>query len=202
MYTCFLYGCWEWFSKFCYTVDMDYISIIDKYFQNNERGRAIYLIHVTLVTKKALQLARKQGLSDESLTFIEEAGMLHDIGCCMVDMPAMGFETGLPYLKHMTEGHRILEEEGLPKHARVASTHTGVGITAQEIRERGLPLDERDYIPETIEERIISYADLFFSKNPEKLFYEKTPEEVRSMLANLSDEQVAIFNKWHKEFTK
>lgn len=180
---------------------VDYFSLIDKYYCDNEHGRAIYLVHVTLVTKKALRLAREIGLSEESLVFIEEAGMLHDIGCCMVDMPAMGFETGLPYLKHMTEGHRILEEEGLPKHARVASTHTGVGITAKEIQERGLPLEEKDYIPETVEERIISYADLFFSKNPEKLFYEKTPDEVRGMLANLSEEQVSIFNQWHDEFT-
>jgi len=179
---------------------MNYVEIISKYFGDNDTAYSMYIIHVALVTKKALNIATKIGLSEESLKFIEEAGMLHDIGCCKVNFPEFKISGDLPYLCHMTEGHRILEDEGLTRHARVASTHTGVGIYADEVRNRNLPLEEKDYIPETIEERIISYADLFFSKNPSHLFEEKTPDEIRKSLEKFGVRHINIFNKWHEEF--
>jgi uncharacterized protein len=178
---------------------VNYSSIINKYFGDNELGRVMYTIHVTLVTKKALEIAKKNGPNERSLRFIEEAGMLHDIGCCRVNMPVFNIKSDLPYLCHMTEGQKILEDEGLEKHARVASTHTGVGIYADQIKEQGLPLEEKDYIPETIEERIISYADLFFSKDPDSLFKESTPKEVRKSLEKFGDRYPKIFDEWHKE---
>ena len=179
---------------------MNYLGIISKYFRDNDVAYSMYIIHVTLVTKKALAIAKRIDLKEESLKFIEEAGMLHDIGCCKVNFPEFKINGDLPYLCHMTEGHKILEEEGLPKHARVASTHTGVGIYANEIKERNLPLEEKDYIPESIEEKIISYADLFFSKNPDSLFTEKTPGQIRKSLEKFGDKHVNIFNNWHEEF--
>jgi uncharacterized protein len=181
---------------------MNYLEIIGKYFGDNDAAYGMYIIHVTLVTKKALSIAVRIGLGEESLKFIEEAGMLHDIGCCKVDFPEFKISGDLPYLCHMTEGHKILENEGLPRHARVASTHTGVGIYADEVREQNLPLEEKDYIPETIEERIISYADLFFSKNPDRLFKESAPDEVRKLLEKFGPKHIDIFNKWHEEFEK
>lgn len=178
----------------------DYISLIHKYFGDNKVAYGMYIVHVTLVTKKAIEIAERLDLSKESLRFIEEAGMLHDIGCCKVDFPEFNINGDLPYLCHITEGKKILEKEGLPKHARVASTHTGVGIYADEIRRKKLPIEERDYLPETIEERIISYADLFFSKDPDSLFAEKTSEQVRKSLEKFGEHQPNIFTAWNSEF--
>src|SRR5205085_4689241 len=104
------------------------------------------------------------------------------------------------YICHATEGQKILDDEGFPKHARVAAVHTGVGIYADEIKKRNFPIPEKDYIPETIEEKIVTYADLFFSKNPESLFEEKTPERIRKSLEKFEERHTAIFDKWYKEF--
>ena len=183
---------------------MDYRSIIEKYFKNNEKAQTIYLTHVTLVTQKSLEIAMSLNLGDESIKFIEEAGMLHDIGCCKVDFKEMNCYGNLPYICHMTEGHKILENEGFPKHARVASTHTGVGIWKEDIEAENLPLEMRDYFAESIEEKIISYADLFFSKNVDRLFEIKTPKQIVEMLKkhNLSEKKIERFKDWHRDFSK
>ena len=177
----------------------DYLKIIDKYFADNQRGKEIYMIHVTLVTNKALEIGRKLGLSDESLRFIEEAAMLHDIGCCQVNMPAMNVKSEKPYLCHIIEGQKILEAEGMPKHARVAVTHTGVGIFTDEVRDKNLPIEEKDYLPETIEEKIICYADLFYSKNPDSLFVPNSDKKIRGYFEGMP-RHLKILDEWIEMF--
>jgi uncharacterized protein len=53
----------------------------------------------------------------------------------------------------------------MEKFARICERHTGSGLTAEEIVSGGLPLPERDFLPETLEEKIICLADKFF-QNP------------------------------------
>ena len=45
-----------------------------------------------------------------------------------------------------------------------AKRHTGAGLTKKEIIEQELPLPQQDFLPETTEEKLICYADKFFSK--------------------------------------
>ncbi|PIR59396.1 MAG: phosphohydrolase [Candidatus Pacebacteria bacterium CG10_big_fil_rev_8_21_14_0_10_56_10] len=159
-----------------------------------------YLPHVVMVTAEALAVARRLGLDENQLQFIEEAGMLHDIGVVAVLGDQPGLSWRLPYICHGHEGRKILEAEGLPRHALVAERHTGVGITAEQIRQRRLPLPERDLVPDSIEEKIISYADLFFSKSPAKLWRRETVDEIRDELAEFGADQVKVFEDWHKQF--
>jgi uncharacterized protein len=53
--------------------------------------------------------------------------------------------------------------------------------------------------PETWEEKIICYADKFFSKT--KLDREKTYEEARQSLLKFGEEGVKKFEEWHKRFS-
>ena len=59
----------------------------------------------------------------------------------------------------------MLRNEGLPKHALVAERHTGTGITIEQIEREELPIPERNYCPQSLEEKIICYADKFYSKS-------------------------------------
>jgi uncharacterized protein len=93
-----------------------------------------------------------------------------------------------------------MREEGYPKHARVCERHTGTGITAEMIKENNLPLPVMDYTPETIEEKMICYADKFFSKT--KLDKEKTVDKARQSLAKYGEETVRRFDEWHELFDK
>jgi len=178
-----------------------YFRIIHKYIPPDSPTYAIYLVHCSMVTNKALTIAKKLRLPEKSQSFIEEAAMLHDIGIIRTNTPDIYCYGDLPYLCHLSEGRKILEAEGLPRHALVAETHVGVGLTKEQIQVQNLPLPQRDMKPTTIEEEIISFADLFYSKNPEKLWREKSLKKVRENIAKLGAEQSAILEGWIKRFT-
>lgn len=73
--------------------------------------------------------------------------MLHDIGRS-VDHSIM----------HAYEGYRILISLGLPEDlAETARKHTGAGLDQTDVEEFGLP--PGDYIPATIEEKIVAHSD-------------------------------------------
>lgn len=178
-----------------------YFRIIHKYIPPDSPTYPIYLIHCQLVANKALTIAKQLRLSVKRQTFIEEAAMLHDIGIIRTNTPDLFCYGDLPYLCHLSEGRKILEAEGLPRHALVAETHVGVGLTKEQIQEQNLPLPYRDMKPTTVEEEIISFADLFYSKNPEKLWREKALKKVRENVAKRGKDQLAILDEWIKRFT-
>ncbi len=179
---------------------VDYFSIIQKYISVDTLAYRLYIPHVVQVTARALKIAQRLGLSGDQQQFIESAGMLHDIGICKVHDPYLGCEGELPYLAHMTAGRDILIAEGLPQHARIAANHTGTGITKEIIQKQGLPLPEEDFVPETVEEEIISYADLFYTKVPEGLWVERTVEEVRKGRERFGIDDVKKFDEWVRRF--
>jgi uncharacterized protein len=181
---------------------INYFKIINKYYDFNSPVYREYVVHTTLVANKALQIGKKLGLDKKSLEFIEEASMLHDIGICKTDYLEINCDGSLPYIQHGIAGSKILITEGLPKHANVAMTHTGVGIFKSEIEENNLPLPARDYVPESLEEKIISYADLFYSKFEETLWQEKSLDEVRKAVSKYGDDKLEILENWIKLFEK
>ena len=107
--------------------------------------------HIEKVAKKALEIGRrleKKGF-DVDIELLGVAGYLHDIG------RSVTYGVG-----HAVEGGRILKELGFSESViRLVENHVGAGITAEEARKLGLPV--KDYIPETLEEKILAYADKF-----------------------------------------
>ena len=180
---------------------VDYFKIIQNHIPVYSLAYRIYVPHVTLVTAKAIKIAKKLKLKPEQIRFIEEAGMLHDIGIIKVKSIKIGCLGELPYIQHIVEGRKILEAEGLPLHAKIAENHIGVGgLTKDEIIKNKLLLPQRDMLCETIEEKIISYADLFYSKNPKRIFMEKSIKVVKAKVKGLGDRQQKLFDKWYKQF--
>jgi uncharacterized protein len=161
---------------------------------------AIYVPHVTLVTNLALRLARKHGFTQEEQLFLEEAGLLHDIGITLVNDPELGCFGDAAYIEHGVLGAKILRSHGLEKHALVAERHTGVGLTKQDIISQSLPLPHQDYVPLSRTEVLLCYADLFFSKTPHKLWEMKTPPQVRASLERFGPEKVRVFDQWSAEY--
>jgi uncharacterized protein len=179
----------------------DYYSLIAKYFPPDSPAFSIYLPHVILVTNRALVIARRLSLSQESIQFIEDAGLLHDIGICRVNDPEIGCHGELPYVCHGVEGRKILESEGIPTDiALVAERHTGVGISRDDIRDQNLPLPDRDLVPLTVEEKIIAYADKFYSKDPGRLWEEKTVDQARNSILKFGEAKARVFDDWHQRF--
>lgn len=92
----------------------------------------------------------------------------------------------------------MLRSEGFPRHARVCERHTGAGLTKEQIVSQNLPLPHEDFLPETLEEQVICYADKFYSKtHPEQ---EKSYERAEASLAKFGEEGLNRFREWKKLF--
>jgi len=181
---------------------IEYFKIIHKYIRPDSLTYSLYIPHVSLVTVKSIRIAEMLCLSNDKLRFIEEAAMLHDIGIIKVNDEELGCNGKLNYLCHGTEGRKILEAEKLMKHAEVAENHTGVGIFKDEIENNKLPLPKKDIVAVTLEEEIISYADLFFSKNPQKIWHERSIEEARASIEKFGKRHIKRFKEWVERFER
>ena len=173
---------------------MDATALMEKYFTCHG-ALEIVLQHSRLVADKALAVARALDVPVD-LPFVEEAALIHDIGVSRVNAPKMFCFGEMPYICHGIAGREILEAEGLPRHAMVCERHIGVGLTAADICRQELPLPARDMVPLCLEEEIICFADLFYSKNPDSLAVAKSPQEIRASLKKFGDEKVIIFDNW------
>jgi uncharacterized protein len=116
----------------------------------------IVLGHSKAVQKLALEIAakiNKAGKSTADVQFIRVAAILHDIG-------RFEHPPGKQAILHGIAGAKILKKSRLPlKYRRVCTNHLGAGITKADIKKQKLPLPLNDYMPRTIEEKIICYAD-------------------------------------------
>ncbi len=199
---------------------IDYQGIIDYYYPEAKvpELRHILLKHSEAVARKAVEIVDAHPDFGADRDFVFAAAMLHDIGIIRCDAPGIFCYGSEPYLKHGVIGATMLtqaplqlspsegekgllttksntnspsrgemsqsDREGVGALARVCARHTGTGLPGLE--------------PETWEEKIICYADKFFSKT--KLDREKTYEEARQSLMKFGEEGVRKFEEWHRLF--
>jgi uncharacterized protein len=101
------------------------------------------------VSQLAVEMAedcRHRGY-EVNVELVEIGALLHDIGRARTHS-----------VHHAVAGAEIAKQLGLPEHViRIIKRHVGGGITQKEARKLGWPKDI--YTPETIEEKIVSYAD-------------------------------------------
>jgi len=100
--------------------------------------------HCIAVSDLAVRIAKRCGADVE---LVEAGSLLHDLG-----------RSKSHGLDHAVIGVKIAKEKKLPESVvRIIERHIGGGIAKAEARRLGLP--ERDYIPKTLEEKIVSQAD-------------------------------------------
>jgi len=111
--------------------------------------------HIEKVTEKALEIGKKlkkKGYKVD-LNLLETGSYLHDIG------RSVTFGVG-----HAVESGRIARELGFSEPViRLVERHVGAGITTEEAEKLGLP--RRNFLPQTIEEKILTYADKFLESS-------------------------------------
>jgi len=105
--------------------------------------------HSLKVAEKALEIAEKIDKKDIDKDLIEIGGILHDIG-----------RSKTHDFKHGIIGANILIERGFSKRlSRICETHILGGLDKEDAKKIGLP--ERDYLPLTLEEKIVCLADKY-----------------------------------------
>lgn len=175
-------------------------DIINKYYPEDNELKRLLIRHSTDVKNMAIGIVDCHPELKADSMLVCNGAMLHDIGIFMTDAPGIHCLGSDPYIRHGIDGAEIVRrEETLPSDlreaiARICERHTGTGITQKQIEEQGLPLPMGDYQPETIEEKIVCYADKFFSKShPERT---KTLDQAIHSLEKFGSEGVEKFKTW------
>ena len=125
---------------------------------------------VAMAAKIVTDEFRLRGLAVDEPAVIAGA-LLHDVGRSRVQT-----------VRHGVEGAEILEREGVDaKVVEIVRRHVGAGISPEEAKALGLP--DYDYIPRTLEERIVCFADKMVDADSVRPF----GEEVRRFTAKSHD---------------
>ena len=180
--------------------EFDPMAVFSHFYPLDTPLRRLLLKHSLQVREKALTILESS--TGRSLqineTIVSAGALLHDIGIGQCDAPGILCRGKEPYLAHGPAGAAMLrqyaKETGLDLeiYARICERHTGTGITAEEIRLQHLPLPEQDFLPETLEEKLVCLADKFFSKSGE--MREKSPERVRQSLEKFGNGPIRRFD--------
>jgi uncharacterized protein len=178
---------------------IDVKGIIDYYYPEENELKNIYMVHAVKVAELALEMARRHPELNIDMQFVEEAAMLHDLGIFLTDAPRIYCYGSEPYLCHGYLGAELLRARGYERHARVCERHTGTGLTKEQVVANGWKLPVKDFVPETLEEQLICFADKFYSKTK---FLEKRRsfEQVVESMAKISPESVEKVRKWAEMF--
>ena len=109
------------------------------------------IIHCCTVEAVAKEMISRIGGADRDLVLA--GALLHDIGRSVNHS-----------IMHAYIGSQIASERGLPQElVDIIRKHTGAGLDPEDVDEMGLPAG--DYIPRTLEEKIVAHADNLVSDN-------------------------------------
>lgn len=110
------------------------------------------IVHCKAVRRVAVRIAKK---AHANIELVEAGALLHDIG-----------RSKTQGIMHGVEGAKIARQVGLPECiANIIERHLGAGIPKDEAIALGLP--PKDYMPITLEEKIIAHADNLIENNHE-----------------------------------
>lgn len=129
-----------------------------------------------MVSEKSVEIARKimkKGYNI-NLTLCQVGGLLHDIGRSKTNT-----------IFHGVEGAKILEKH--PELAKIAKRHIGGGITSDEAEVLGLPVE--DYSPQTLEEKVVCYADKLVQGEK---FTEDADDEIKKLEKKLGKNHASV----------
>lgn len=144
------------------------------------------VLHCLTVERTALSIANRILANGHKIDIrlVSLGALLHDIGRARTHS-----------IKHGVEGGKILRSMGLSDSVGFAERHIGAGIPASEAKELGLPA--RDFIPKTLEEKVVAYADKLVMENS-RTSYKRSLKWFKS---DLGKDHPAIerFEKLHRE---
>ncbi len=139
--------------------------------------------HCKAVRKVAVRIAKKAHVN---IQLVEAGALLHDIG-----------RSKTQGIMHGVEGARMATELGLPQSiVNIIERHLGAGIPKEEAATLGLPV--KDYLPLTLEEKIVAHADNLVDNDREH----PIEKEVEKALQNGHTQHAKRLMKLHQELSQ
>ena len=113
------------------------------------------LEHGQIIARTAEAIARRIAANGHpvNVALVRQAALVHDIGWALLER-----DRDNP-LTHGWVGAQALRQRGFDDIADIVECHIMAGISAQEIAENAVPLPPRDFLPDTLEAKIVCYAD-------------------------------------------
>ena len=176
------------------------LALIRKYYPQDGQVFNYLYEHSTAVAELAVKIAANRPELKANVKFVHSSALVHDIGIFMTYSPKIGCLGEYPYIAHGYLGRELLVKEGFHEHALVCERHVGVGISRNDIITKGFPLPHRDMIPISVEEQIVCYADLFYSKKPGFISIPKDPEKILKKLAKWGPDKPVVFEEFVEKF--
>lgn len=190
---------------------IDAMAILRHFYPDDTPLRRLLLTHSRQVADRALLIAERHPELHLDTGLMERGALLHDVGILRCDAPGILCFGTEPYVCHghlgaemlrslagQTVDSVVLTHELLEPLARFCERHTGTGLSRQQIVSRQLPLPPQDFLPETLEEQVVCYADKFYSKShPER---ERTVEQAALSLGKFGEDVYHKFLRWADRF--
>jgi uncharacterized protein (TIGR00295 family) len=143
------------------------------------------IAHCIAVSALAVKIG-KRCAKPVDLHLIEVAGLLHDIG-----------RSATHGIDHAVEGGKIAKSKKLPDAVvLIIERHIGAGLTKEDALRLNLP--KKDYLPETLEEKIVAHADNLLSGT------KKVPvaETIAGLIRKHEEEGAKRMLSLHKELSE
>lgn len=143
--------------------------------------------HCKAVEAVATQIAKackKRGLN-VNVELIQIGALLHDIG-----------RSKTHHVNHVIAGAEIARSLSLPASVvSIIERHVGGGITSEEAERLGWPV--KSYMPQTLEEKIVAYADKLI-EGSRRLPIEQT---IKKFSRKLPPSSIERMKRLHEEFS-
>lgn len=156
----------------------------------SEAGCSIDVIrHAKAVAGESIKIAKQVSETSNriDIKLVEIGAILHDIG-----------RSRTHDIEHGVKGAEILRIKELDEYVGFAENHIGAGITEREAEDLGLP--KKDYMPRTLEEKIVTYADNLI-QGDKVMSYEIALNELKEELGD-DHPGVKRFESLHEEIRK
>jgi uncharacterized protein len=145
--------------------------------------------HCKAVSALAVQIAKaceKKGLNVD-IKLVQVGALLHDIG-----------RSKTHSVDHVVAGAEIARSLNLPESiVSIIERHAGGGIAIDEAERLGWPV--KSYLPQTLEEKIVNYADKLI-EGPRRVRIERTIKKLSRELGE-THPSVKRVKKLHEEFS-
>lgn len=152
--------------------DKPMIKAVHRRYAQNEFVHELIYEHCEIVTEIALWCAEQKNLVVDKHLLVASC-MLHDIGTYALFNSEGHDDNEHNYKQHAIFGAALTIEEGFDSRiADAIRTHVLMGLSKQEIKNSHFGMPQKDYFPETLEARLLCYADRFHSKHPTFNSYE------------------------------